>query len=197
MRQSVQFKNQEGVTKTGTVKTGLSEIRTGFKNSSREYSFQEPVNETPNLQTPAAVRNSSHDILIPPIGARENEGIMKSIAGENHLRMPSMDVERTQTQMQVCTSRKRKGKSGGAQQRCYRCGKSRMEEHHATRSPANSPEFCSVPKEQRYHVKWVVPDGWNVGDALQKSDIRKSFMRDWKRIRKENNIPSDDRYPGW
>jgi hypothetical protein len=88
MRQSVQFKNQEGVTKTGTVKTGLSEIRTGFKNSSREYSFQEPVNETPNLQTPAAVRNSSHDILIPPIeihGARENEGIMKSIAEENHL----------------------------------------------------------------------------------------------------------------
>ena len=90
MRQAVQFKNQEGVTQTGTVKTGLSEIRTGFKNSSREHSFQEPVNETPNLQTPAAVRNSSHDILMPPIeihGARENERIMKSIAEENHLRM--------------------------------------------------------------------------------------------------------------
>jgi hypothetical protein len=39
-------------------------------------------------------------------------------------------------------------------------------------------------------VKWVVPDGWNVGEALQKSDI-------WKRIREENQIPSDDRYPGW
>jgi hypothetical protein len=66
MRQVVHFKNQEGVTKTGTdVKTGLSELRTGFKNSSREYSFQEPVTETPNLQTPATVRNSSHAILIP------------------------------------------------------------------------------------------------------------------------------------
>ena len=65
------------------------------------------------------------------------------------------------------------------------------------RSPPNSPEFCSVPKEHRYHAKWVAPDGWNVGDALQKSDIRRSFMRDWKRIREENNIASDDRYPGW
>jgi hypothetical protein len=127
------------------------------------------VNETPNLQTPAAVRNSSHDIRIPPIeihGARENEGIMKSIAGENHLRMPSMDVERTQTQMQVCTSRKRKAKSGGAQQRCYRYGKSRMEEHHVTKSPTKLAEilFCAK-RTALYHVKWVVPDGWNVRDV--------------------------------
>jgi hypothetical protein len=60
-----------------------------------------------------------------------------------------------------------------------------MEEHHVIRSPANSPEFCSVPKEHRYHVKWVVPDGWNVGDALPK---KKSLMRDWKRIREKNKI---------
>jgi hypothetical protein len=163
MHQAVQFKNQEGVTKTGTVKTGLSEMRTGFKNSSCECSFQEPANETPNLQTPAAARNSSNDILMPPIethGARENEAIMKSIAKENHLRMPSTDAERTQTQIQTSTSQKRKAKVHGAQQRCCRCGKSRMEEHHVTRSPANSPEFCSVPKEHRYHVnKWVAPDG--------------------------------------
>jgi formate dehydrogenase assembly factor FdhD len=55
-------------------------------------------------------------------GARENEGIVESIAEENR-----MDVERTETQMQVSTSRKRKVKGRGAQQRCYRCGKSRME----------------------------------------------------------------------
>jgi hypothetical protein len=63
---------------------------TGSANSSREHSFQEPVNKTPNPQTPAAVRNSPHDVLtglIETRGARENEGIMKSIADKNHLQM--------------------------------------------------------------------------------------------------------------
>jgi hypothetical protein len=60
MRQVVQLKNPEGVTKTGTVKPGLSEMRTGFKNSSPEHSFREPVSETPNL----------HDVLMPPIETR-------------------------------------------------------------------------------------------------------------------------------
>ena len=98
--------------------------------------------------------------------AAENEGIMKSIADENHLRMPSMDVERTQTQMQVSTSRKRKVKGPGAQQRDYRCGKPRIGEHQVKRRAPNSAEFCSGPKERRYDVKWVVLDGWNVGYLL-------------------------------
>jgi hypothetical protein len=65
------------VTKTGTVKTGSSETRTGIiTNSSRECSFQEPVNKTPSLQTPAAAWKASHDIVMSPIEtcrARENE----------------------------------------------------------------------------------------------------------------------------
>jgi len=81
--QAAQFKNQEGVAQTGAVKTGsASEMRTGFKSSSRERSFQEPVNETPNLQTPAAARSSSCDTLTPPT---ETRGARESIAEENHL----------------------------------------------------------------------------------------------------------------
>jgi hypothetical protein len=134
---------------TGTVKAGLAAIRTGFKNSSREYSFQEPVNETPNLQMPVAVRNSLHNILILPMieihGAQENEGIMKAIAEQSHLRMPS--------QIQVSTTQKRKVQGCGAQQCCYCCGKSRSGEHHIKRGPPNLAEFCSLPKEHRYHAK--------------------------------------------
>ena len=69
---------------------------------------------------------------------------------------------------------------------------------HVMRSPPNLPEFCSAPKERCHRVKWVTPDRWSVGDALQKSDARRSFTRDWKRAREEsNNAPSDDRHPGW
>jgi hypothetical protein len=202
IRQSVRFKNQEGVTTTGTVKAGLSEIRTGFKTSSCEHSFQEPVNETPNLQTPAAVRNSSHDVLMPPIEihrAREDEGIMNSIAAQRHLRMPSIDIERRQTQMQEGTAtRDSSAATVRGSQRCYRCGKPRTGEQHHRKSAPNSVDYCSVPREDRYHPKWDVPYGWNVGDASVKSEgIRKSLMRNWKRIREINNIPSDDRFPGW
>jgi hypothetical protein len=106
---------------------------------------------TNNVQTPTAAQNSSHDIPMPPIdtaGARQNEGMMKSTAEKNHVKMPSMDVERTQTQMQVSTSRKGKVKGRGTQQRCYLSGMSRMEEHHVTTSPPNSPEFAdSTPVE--------------------------------------------------
>jgi hypothetical protein len=45
------------------------------------------LNETPNLQTPAAVRNSSQNVLMTPIETHrpgEDEGIMNSISAPQH-----------------------------------------------------------------------------------------------------------------
>jgi hypothetical protein len=83
-------------------------------------------------------------------------------------------------------------------QRCYRCRKPRTGEQHDRKSVPNSVDYGLVPRDDRYHPKWDVSYGWNVGDASAKSEgIRKSLMRNWKRTREINNIPSDDRFPGW